>query len=685
MIPEAGKWHYPPTKTVDVVDDFFGTAVADPYRWLEDADTAEVQVWTQAQSDFARAYLDKLAGRDVWTERLTELWNFPRYSAPNRYGKYLFFTKNDGLQNQPVLYVQPDGEAARVLLDPNTLSSDGTIALVDTVPSKDGTLLLYALSDGGSDWRTFKIRDVATGQDVPDVIENVKFSSASWLPDNSGFFYSTFPKAADDEGDNNQNVYHQLYFHQVGTPQHTDEMVYERPDIKGSIFGTWLSDDGKYLALYVGGDSVSNNRLYYHKLGGNEGFVPLFDALDAAYYYLESDDTTFYVQTTKDAPRTRIIAVDLQNPTKLRDLVPEGENTIAFASVVSQHVVVAYMQDAYHQIKIYDLHGNFVRDVPLPTIGSILGIASQPNDTDFFITFTSFLYPPTVLRYDFAADNLTPFFPSEAKFDPTQYLTEQVFYASKDGTRVPMFITRKKELALTGDNPAILYGYGGYNISLTPTYINWLPAFLERGGVYVIANLRGGGEYGEDWHLAGTLERKQNTFDDFIAAGEWLIAHGYTSSAKLAIEGGSNGGLLVAACMLQRPDLFGAILCHVPVIDMLRFQHFTAGRYWTPEYGDANSSQAHFEFQYAYSPLHNIHSQKPYPPLLIMTADHDDRVVPMHSKKFAVALQAANPDNLTLLRIDIRAGHGFGKPTAQLIQQRVDVLAFLWAVFELKV
>lgn len=684
-----GKLNYPKTRKVAVNDDFFGTTVPDPYRWLENADDPEVLAWTQTQHDFVEEILGGLPARETFRQRLNAVWDYPKYgAAPRKVNGRFFFTKNDGLQAQAILYVQDEGQEARLLLDPNTLSEDGTVAMVDWQPSHDAQLLMYGLSESGLDWRTFKIRNVNTGEDLEDTLTHIKFSSVSWRKDGSGFFYSRFPENAQDEGEGNQAVSHQVYYHQLGTTQSEDRFIYEHPELKGLIFGAQVSDDDCYLVLNVSGDSFVYNRLYYREMANDGDFVRLFDELDAAYNFVGNDGDTFYIETTKNAPNKRVIAVDLKNPSIWRDVVPETEDVIAGVTIANQQFVVTYMHHAHHIIKVFAKDGSFVRDITMPTIGSVgffAGAGSAPNDSEIYIPYMSFLQPISVYKYDFKTNQLSIVFEVKApEFNPDDYETTQIFYQSKDGTTVPMFITAKKGLALNGDNPTILYGYGGYDVSLTPVYPSWLPVWLERGGVYAMANLRGGGEYGEKWHLAGMLERKQNTFDDFHAAAEWLIDNGYTSSKKLAIEGGSNGGLLVAVAMVQRPELYGAVLCHVPVIDMLRFQHFTAGRYWTSEYGDANSEKSHFDFLFEYSPLHNIKSNTQYPPLLIMTADHDDRVVPMHSKKFAAALQEADSsNNVILLRIETKAGHGLGKPTAKMIDERVDVLAFLNALFEM--
>ncbi|MGJ3240541.1 MAG: prolyl oligopeptidase family serine peptidase [Anaerolineae bacterium] len=682
------KIEYPTTRKADIVADFFGTSVADPYRWLEDADSEEVQAWTQTQSDLANVHLTRLPARDYLRQRLTDVWNYPKYGmVPRRCNNRLFFTKNDGLQAQPTLYVQDGDETPRTLIDPNTLSDDGTVALVDWQPTSDGRYMMYALSESGLDWRTFKVRDVTSGDDLEDTLTKIKFSSVAWRKDHSGFYYARFPDDVKDAGENNREVSHQLYFHRLGTAQSDDVLIYEHPELPGVNLSPQVTNDDRYLLVYVSGESFVYNRLYYREIDNKDDFVRLFDALDAAYQVIGNDGNTLYVQTTRDAPNKRLMAIDLDQATNWRELIAEGDDVIQGITIANQQFVVTYMHHAHHIIKVFEKDGQFSHQIDLPAIGSTgfyAGAGSDPDDETIFVPFTSYLHPLSIYEYNLKTRTLSTLFDvTVPAFNPDHYETQQVFYTSKDGTTVPMFITAKKGIELNGDHPTILYGYGGYDVSLSPSYASYLPIWLEHGGVYAVANLRGGGEYGEQWHLDGMLDKKQNTFDDFIAGAEYLIAQGYTHSDKLAIEGGSNGGLLVAACMIQRPELYGAVLCHVPVIDMLRFQHFTAGRYWTSEYGDADKDESHFKFLMAYSPLNNIQTGSDYPPLLIMTADHDDRVVPMHSKKFAAALQAANQNNITLLRIDTKAGHGMGKPTAKIIDQRVDVFAFLNVLFEM--
>lgn len=685
------QYAYPPTRSTDQTDDFFGVRVADPYRWLENADDAGVLDWTQQQHNFAEDYLQQLAGREQFRARLQQVWNYPKYSTVVRRGTRTFYTRNDGLQPQAVLYVQQDGSDPRILIDPNGWSADGTVALVDWIVDPTGDRLVYVTSDSGLDWRVFRVLDTRSGEDIGDRLEKIKFSSATWSLDAAGFYYCRFPDENQGGSGENRQVSHLVYYHRLGTPQQADELIFEHPELKGITIWPEVSDDGNYLVMSISGDSFVFNRLYVMHLASRTT-MRLFDQLDASYQVIGNDGETFYVLTTLGASAKRLVKLNVQKPSPehWQEIIPTRNDVIASCVLVNEHFVVTYMRDAYNIKQIFSKDGRFLRDIPLPGIGSAEMYGSHRasrGDQEIYFPFTSYLNPASIYRYDFVSNTVEPYFKVEVPdFDADRFETRQVFYTSKDGTKVPMFITARKGIVLDGSHPTILYGYGGYDVSLTPLYWSWMPVWLENGGVFALANLRGGGEYGEKWHQAGMLDQKQNTFDDFIAGAEWLIENGYTSSKRLAIEGASNGGLLVAACMIQRPELYGAVLCHVPVIDMLRFQHFTAGRYWTSEYGDADSSREHFDFLHAYSPLHNVREGRAYPPILIMSADHDDRVVPMHSKKFAAALQnGSHPENLTLLRIDTKAGHGLGKPTEKLIDQQVDIFVFLASLFAMQI
>ena len=681
------KPEYPQAKKVDIVDNYHGTEVADPYRWLEDADGEDTRQWVEAQNTITFGYLRSGNTFKKVEQRFTEIYNYPKYSAPSKRGDRYFFSKNDGLQNQSVIYTQTALDAeAQVVIDPNTLSEDGTIALSGAAFTPDGSLMAYALSSGGSDRQEYRIRDVETGEDYDEVIQWCKFTSLAWKHDNSGFYYNRFPEpgtvAKEDE-----NNYNRVYWHKLGTPQSDDKLIYEDSKNKELGFSPFITDDGKYLVLYVWKGTDPKNRIYYREVNSNKPFIKLLNEADASYSPFHNVGSLFYVKTDLDAPRGRVIGIDLNKPQKAhwQEIIPEQSDVLDYVKVVNNQIITAYMHDAHHQLKIFDLNGSFVREIELPTIGSVVGLSGQYDDTEMFVTFTSFTYPPTIFRYDFTSNEFSTFRRSEVKFNPEDYETKQVFYESKDGTRVPMFITHKKGVKPDGKNPTLLYGYGGFNVSLTPSFSASRILWLERGGVYALANLRGGSEYGEEWHLAGMLENKQNVFDDFIAAGEWLIANRYTNPQRLAISGGSNGGLLVAACMLQRPDLFGAVLCQVPVIDMLRYHKFTVGRYWIPEYGNAEENPDHFRFMFAYSPLHNVGENVDYPPILITSADTDDRVVPMHAKKFAATLQEKyQGNNPILLRVETKAGHGAGKPTTKIIEEVSDIYAFLFKTFKME-
>src|SRR6266699_3907777 len=525
-------------------------------------------------------YNNTISARGQIHARLTSLWDYPKYSVPVRKGSHYFFSKNTGLKNQAVLYMQETLQSeAVVVIDPNTFSEDGTSALTNQVVSKDGKLLAYGISSGGSDWQEIKIRQVDSGTDYPEVIRWCRFSSIAWRHDNQGFYYNRLPEPG-TVAEEDQSNYSSVHMHVLDTPQSQDILIYERPDAKELSFSPFITDDGTYLMLHVWHGTEPQNRVYYRKVESEDPFIRLLDEADASYDFIGNTGPIFYFQTNLDAPRGRIIAINIEQPdrTNWKELIPQQDDVIAFALMVNNQFVVTYLHDAHHQMKIFNLDGGYVRDIPLPTLGSISGISGKPQDTEMFLDFSSFLYAPSILRYDFPSGALSLWHGAELDFDPTDYETTQVFYPSKDGTRIPMFLTHKKGLSLDGNNPVLLYGYGGFNISLTPTFAIGTLVWLENGGVYAAANLRGGGEYGEEWHQAGVLDRKQNVFDDFIAAGEWLIANKYTNSRRLAINGGSNGGLLVAACEVQRPDLFGAVVCQVPVIDMLRYHKFTVGR-----------------------------------------------------------------------------------------------------------
>jgi prolyl oligopeptidase len=678
--------NYPPTTTVDQIDDYHGTLVPDPYRWLEDTESPETKAWIEAQNAVTFKFLESIPARKELQERLTELWDFPKASAPVRKGNRYFQLHNTGLQNQDVLFVKDGFDSeARVLLDPNTLLENGTVALNTWAVSKDGNWLAYAISASGSDWLTWRVRDVSTGEDLPDEIEWSKFSGAAWKTDGTGFYYSRYDAPAPGEDYTGVNYHQKFFYHQRGTSQEQDILIYERPDQKEWGFNAEVTDDGDYLILYVWKGTDRRNRIFYQDLRTSNPFVELIPDLEAAYHFVGNDGALFYFRTDLDAPRARLIAIDTKNPDRGRwqTLIPESDDVLEMVMIAHDEFIALYMHDAHHQIKRFALDGTFLSEIELPTLGSIgytgsmLNLTGRREDADLFYGFWSFLYPQTIFRYDFNTQTSELVFSPDLDFDPGQYETRQVFVLSKDGTRVPMFLTHKRGLVTDGETPVLLYGYGGFNIALMPSFAASHIAWLERGGVYASANLRGGGEYGEKWHKAGMIHQKQNVFDDFIACAEWLIAEKITSTPKLAILGGSNGGLLVGACMTQRPDLFGACVPQVGVMDMLRFHNFTIGWAWVSDYGSSDAPDE-FKTLYAYSPLHNLKPGTLYPATLITTADHDDRVVPGHSFKFAAALQAAQAgDAPTIIRIQTKAGHGLGKPTAIIIQEVSDLFAFL--------
>ncbi len=676
---------YPAARKSDVVDDYHGTRVPDPYRWLEDPDSPESRAWIEAQNRLTAAYLAEIPARGTIRERLTKLWNYPKYGTPFRKGRRYFFFKNDGLQNQSVLYRQASLTAdPETLLDPNLLSEDGTVAISTLAVSDDGRLLAYGTSASGSDWEEFRVRDVATARDLSDHLKWIKFSGASWTKDAAGFFYSRYQEPT-NKALTDVNRFQRVYYHRLGTDQSQDRLVYERPDQPDWGMNAEVTDDGRYAVLNVWLGTDRRNRLYYLDLKDPKrpkvtgDVVRLLDDFDASYGFVGNDGPVFYFLTDLDAPRKRMVAIDTRHPDRARwrEVIPQGPDVLDGVQIVHDTFVANYMHDASSRLRLFALDGRFVKELELPTLGSIGGISGERKDDEMFYAFTSFLYPTTIFRYDFKTGGTSVFKAPTIDFDPSGYETQQVFYASKDGTRVPMFITHKKGLRLDGSNPTYLYGYGGFNISLTPSFSVAMLVWLEMGGVYAVPNLRGGGEYGEEWHQGGMHEKKQNVFDDFIAAAEYLIAQGYTSTPKLAIAGGSNGGLLVGAAITQRPELFGATLPAVGVMDMLRFHKFTIGWAWVTDYGSADSA-AQFPYLYKYSPLHNIRAGTRYPATLVTTADHDDRVVPGHSFKFTAALQAAQAGpQPVLIEIETKAGHGAGKPTSKLIEEQADRFAFL--------
>jgi prolyl oligopeptidase len=692
-VADPARLSYPKTRKGEQTDDYHGTKVSDPYRWLEDdvRKSKDVADWVEAENKVTFDYLKTIPQREAIQKRLTELWNYERYSVPSQSGGRYFYTKNDGLQNQAVLYTleRLDG-TPRLLLDPNTLSKDGTIALSGTSVSDDGKYLAYGLAEAGSDWNTWKVRDVAGGKDLSDELKWIKWSSAAWTNDGKGFFYSRYdePKMGAEFQDATRN--NKVFYHRLGAPQGDDVLVYKRPDHPDWDFSANVSEDGRYLVLATWKGTDPKNRLTYRDL--SEPFampVDLIDEFENEYSFVGNDGPLFYIKTDLDAPRGRLIAIDLRKPERKdwQEIVPQAKESLQAVSLVGNQFVLNYLKDAKSQVKMFAPDGRPIREVELPGIGSAAGFGGRRADTETFYSFSSYNTPPRIFRYDLLTGKSTLYREAKVNFNPDDYEVKQVFYASKDGTKVPMFITAKKGLKLDGSNPTLLYGYGGFAIPLTPEFRVTVLGWLDLGGVYAVANLRGGAEYGEDWHQAGKKNKKQTVFDDFIAAAEYLVKEKYTRSDKLAIQGGSNGGLLIGACMTQRPDLFGACLPAVGVMDMLRFHKFTAGRYWVDEYGSADDPED-FKPLYAYSPYHTLlkGGKKHYPPTLITTADTDDRVVPGHSFKFAAALQEVQlGDGPVLIRIETRAGHGAGKPTAKIIEEVADEWAFLVKTLNMKV
>jgi prolyl oligopeptidase len=680
----AQSLHYPTTRRDSVVDTYFGSRVPAPYRWLEDQNSPQVAAWVDSENAVTFAYLSTIPLREPFRQRLTGLWNYERVSVPSREAGKLFFGMNSGLQNQSVIYEAGDPTApARTVLDPNALSPDGSVALAGFSPSPDGRWFAYGLSQGGSDWRELHVRSLADGHELPDTVHWVKFSGINWTKDGAGFFYSRFPAPPPGAALSAKGENQKIYYHVVGTPDSTDRLIYERPDHPDWYVFGGLSDDGRFLFITVVHGTETENRLYYVDLKDpmhpelTAPVVPLFDTPDAEYAPLGNLGDTIFIQTTSAAPNRRIVSLVLPDTARAhwRIVVPEGRDVIQSSLLAGGRIAVQRLRDVKGALTLYAPDGRTLGDVALPGIGTVGGLSGRTDTPELFYAFTSYLVPQTVYRYDFATGQSTPFHPPQVPFDPAPFETRQVFYTSKDGTRVPMFVTLRKGTPLDGSHPTVLYAYGGFDISITPGFNPVVATWLEHGGIYAVANLRGGGEYGEAWHRAGMLGRKQNVFDDFIAAAEYLIAQRYTSAAHLAIHGYSNGGLLVGAVMAQRPDLFAAAYPGAGVMDMLRYQKFTAGVGWVPEYGSADDS-TQFGYLYAYSPLHNLRPGVCYPATMVTTADHDDRVVPGHSYKFIATLQADQAcDRPVVIRVETKTSHGY-MPTDKRIAQLADIWAF---------
>ncbi len=676
---------YPATEKDDVVDDYFGTKVADHYRWLENDRDEKVKGWVEAENEVTFDYLAKIPYREKIRQRLQEIYNYPRYSSPVRAGEYYFFSKNDGLQNQNVIYIQKglDGEA-KVFLDPNKLSADGTTRAGLTGFSNDNRYTGYSRSEGGSDWNEIRVMEVETGKETEDRIQWVKFGGAAWH--GSGFYYSGFDKPEEGKELTAKNEFQKIFFHRLGDPQSADKLVYEDKTHPLRYHNVDVTEDEKYMFLYVT-EGTHGNEVYFKDLTAKKsGFVPLVQGFECNTSVIDNIGDKFLALTDMGAAKKKVILVDSKNPSNVnwQTIIPEREETVSNAGYVGGKIFVTYLKDATTRAYQFDLSGKLEREIEFPAPGSAYGFYGRRDDTTLFYTFTSFTYPPTIYKYDIAAGKSEVFRKTEVKFNPEDYESKQVFCASKDGTKVPMFIVHKKGLKLNGKNPAYLYGYGGFRSSLTPGFSISIMIFLENGGVYAAANLRGGGEYGEEWHKAGMLFNKQNVFDDFISAAEYLIKEKYTASDKLAIAGASNGGLLVGACMTQRPDLFKVALPAVGVMDMLRYHKFTVGWGWAVEYGSSDD-EAHFKNLYSYSPLHNIRDGVSYPATLVTTADHDDRVVPAHSFKFIATLQEKHRgESPVLIRIDTKSGHGASSVT-KAIESLTDTWSFVFYNLGIKV
>jgi prolyl oligopeptidase len=681
---------YPTTNKIEQIDDYHGIKINDPYRWLEKPDTPETKAWVQAQNALTNKFLATIPQRKLIKERLTKLWNYERFGIPFFDGGLYFFNKNSGLQNQSVLYVTESlKKAPRVLLDPNLLSKDGTVAISGYDVSQDGKYLAYGTATSGSDWEEWRVRDIKTGKDLSDKVNWVKFSAASWTADGKGFFYSRYDQPNESSKLQDVNYFQKLYYHKLGTPQDQDQLAYERKDQKKWGFSGVVTDDGKYLVIEVWEGTDPKNRLFYKDLSKPQSeVVELLNKADARYSFIDNNGPTFYVRSELNAPKGKVIAIDTSRSTKDKiestEIIPQAQDSLDSVACVGKHFICTYLKDARSQVKLFNLAGASAGELSLPGIGAVAGFTGKLKDKETFYSFTGFTIPTTIFRLDIPTKKSQVVFKPKVDFNPHDYTTKQVFVTSKDGTRIPMFISSRKDLKLKGQNACDLYAYGGFANSLTPNFSVARLVWMEMGGVYAVANLRGGSEYGEDWHQAGMKFKKQNVFDDFAACAKWLITNKYTSKEKLAISGGSNGGLLVGATITQHPELCAAAISAVGVYDMLRFHKFTIGWAWASEYGSSDN-EAEFKNLLAYSPLHNVKKGTKYPAILFTTADHDDRVVPgPHSFKFVSTLQEAQAGNAPILiRIDVKAGHGMGKPTHKRIAEIADEYAFLVKVLNM--
>ena len=676
--PNTPSMSYPRTNKTDVSDTYFGTKINDPYRWLEDDRSAETKDWVEAENRVTQNYLSKIPFRQAIKQRLETLWNYEKFTAPFKEGDYTYFYKNDGLQNQYVLYRQKDKAKPEIFLDPNTFSKEGTTSLAGIEFTRDGSMAAYQISEGGSDWRKVIIINTKDLSKVGDTLIDIKFSGLSWK-ENEGFYYSSYDKPMAGSQLSGLTQFHKLYFHQTGTSQKEDRLVFGGDQTPRRYIGAGVSEDQRFLII-TAAESTTGNELYIQDLSRpGSPIVKVVNNFKGEHHVIDNQDNRLYIFTNLNAPNYKVVTVDASNPSpeNWKDLIPETENVLS-VSTAGGKIFAHYLKDATSLVLQYDMDGNLERTVTLPGVGSASGFNAKKTEKDLYYTFTSYIYPPTIFRYIIGSGQSVEYKKAGVEFDPSRFVSKQVFYTSKDGTRIPMIITHKKGIELNGKNPTLLYGYGGFSVSLTPAFSTSNIILLEQGGIYAVPNLRGGGEYGEKWHLAGTKMNKQNVFDDFIAAAEYLISSNYTSKDYLAISGGSNGGLLVAAVMSQRPELFKVVLPAVGVLDMLRYNKFTAGAGWAYDYGTAEDSKEMFEYLLKYSPYHALKPDTSYPATMITTADHDDRVVPAHSFKFAARLQeyhkGASP---ALIRIETNAGHGAGKPTAKIIEEQADKWAFM--------
>lgn len=676
--PSAFKGTYPKTKTINQSDTYFDVSVPDPYRWLENDTANDTKNWVKRQNEVTNEYLARIPFREAIKNRLTELWNYEKYTAPFKEGKYTYFYKNDGLQNQYVLYRQLDGKEPEVFLDPNKLSKDGTTSLAGIDFTKDGSLCAFQISEGGSDWRKVIVLDTKTKQQIGDTLFNVKFSGLSWRG-NEGFYYSSYDKPKEGSQLSGKTERHKLYFHELGKPQSEDEFVFGGDATPRRYIGGGVTEDQKYLVISAA-NATYGNELYIQDLTKkNAPIMPIVTGFANEQDVVYSDNGKLYISTNLGAPRRKLVVTDAADPKPehWKDLIPENQFPLTVTTCGGKFFA-QYLKDAASEVQEYDLNGKMERTIELPGIGTASGFSGKQEDKDFYYVFTSYVYPPTIFKGEVNTGKTTLYKKSNVKFDPAQYESKRVTYISKDSTKIPMIITYKKGMTLNGKNPTMLYGYGGFNISLTPSFSISNLVFMENGGIYAVANIRGGGEYGDDWHNMGIKRHKQNVFDDFIAAANYLVDQKYTSNAYLAISGGSNGGLLIGACMTQRPNLFRVCFPAVGVLDMLRYHKFTAGAGWAYDYGTADDSKEMFEYLLHYSPVHNVKKGYCYPATMVLTGDHDDRVVPAHSFKFAATLQADQGcDNPILIRIETKAGHGAGKPTAMIIDEQADKWAFM--------